>query len=98
MGHGCAKRTIAPSIAPRAFSPKDRQYLRSLRQAEMSLWFAIQQANTTVVAHETKAPGLKGLFPSFPSIDEKRDLVLLLLLGAATLITFFGCIGIGLIR
>jgi hypothetical protein len=85
-----ARPTIAPAVAPRAFSPKDRQYLRSLREAEMSLWLAIQRTESAANTTHTKPVAS---FARLSIVDDKSEIVLLALLAAATLVTFFGFIG-----
>ena len=85
-----SRRTIARVAAPRALSPKDRQYLRSLREAEMSLWLAIQRTETAVSTPDTKPAAS---FVGFSIASEKWEIVLAALLAAVTLLTFFGFIG-----
>jgi hypothetical protein len=88
--HPFARRTISRAAAPRPLSPKDREYLRSLREAEMSLWLAIQRTETAGNTADTKpAPP----FATLSIADDKWEIVLLALLAAATLLTFFGFIG-----
>ena len=64
--------------------------MRSLREAEMSLWLAIQRTETAVSTPDTKPAAS---FVGFSIASEKWEIVLAALLAAVTLLTFFGFIG-----
>jgi hypothetical protein len=78
------RRSISAPV-PRPLVPKDREYLRALREAEMTLWGAI--SNTEAVDEQpVPKPSLGKLFRKLDDPDQKRELFLLLVLAGAALV------------
>jgi hypothetical protein len=79
---GLRRPAIARSVTPKPLTPKDRQYLRALREAEMSLWTEIQKsAEEPCLPQPT--PSLGKLFTKLSSGHQKREFAMLLILAAA---------------
>jgi hypothetical protein len=72
-------------LTPRPLSPKDRQYLRALREAEMSLWLGIQ-TTAEVFEEPVPRPSVGKLFGELSSGHQKREFALLMILATAALI------------
>jgi hypothetical protein len=79
---GLRRPAISRPITPKPLTPQDRQYLRALREAEMSLWMGIQKtAEQECLPQPT--PSLGKLFTKLSTGHQRRELAMLLILATA---------------
>jgi hypothetical protein len=76
---------ILKPVTPKPLTPKDRQYLRALRQAEMSLWVDIQKTGEEEFQPRPK-PSVGKLFTKLSTGHQKRELAMLLILATAAVV------------
>jgi hypothetical protein len=72
-------------VTPKPLTSHDRQYLRGLREAEMSLWMEIQKTAQEEGPRQGEASVGK-LFTELSTGDQKRELAMLLILAMAAVI------------
>jgi hypothetical protein len=89
-----SRRSISIPLPPQPLSPKDRQYLRALQEAEMQSWLSADTAVRSPQEQAAVKPSLGKLFSALSAGDQKRELMLLLILAAAALVA----IGSGLFQ
>jgi hypothetical protein len=82
---GKRQRSARGITAPRQLTPKDRDYLRAVRAAEMSLWQEIRAAEPVQEVVVSK-PSVGALFTKLADPDQKREFALLVILATAATI------------
>jgi hypothetical protein len=79
---GPRRPAIARAVSPRPLTPKDRQYLRALREAELNLWTEIQKTAEQECPRQPE-PSLGELFTKLSTGHHRRELAMLLFLAIA---------------
>jgi hypothetical protein len=79
-------------LQPRPLSTRERLRLRAIRQREMQVWLAADNA-TPAINHDQTRPSLAKVFQTASVGEQKKELVMLSILAAAAL----GAVGAALL-
>jgi hypothetical protein len=79
---GFRRPAIARPVASKPLTLKDRQYLRALREVEMSLWMEIQKTAERECLPQPE-PSLGKLFTKLSTGHHRREFAMLLILAIA---------------